>query len=190
MRRPSKKPTNVPDMDSAGLRADPSVVLTMRGRAPGSCMRAACKEGSTCSPQPKRPRTGTLGVEASPSKKASPQAAATVYYKDKERREKGEAPVYDAAQRAGTAMPTPSPKEQARRAAGYHKPEQKDGIDPRELPAGTFLCTFEQVNELVQMVDAHNRRCSGTLSFRPNSCTFIGVTAHLRPECSTCGRKS
>ena len=148
------------------------------------------RRGRLISPQPKRPRTGTLGVEASPSKKASPQVAATVYYKDKERREKGEAPVYDAAQRAGTAMPTPSPKEQARRAAGYHKPEQKDGIDPRELPAGTFLCTFEQVNELVQMVDAHNRRCSGTLSFRPNSCTFIGVTAHLRPECRTCGRKS
>jgi hypothetical protein len=54
-------------------------------------------------PQPKRPRTGTLGVEASPSKKASPQVAAGLYHKARKRREKGDAPVYDAAERAGTA---------------------------------------------------------------------------------------
>ena len=142
------------------------------------------------SPQPKRPRTGALGVEESPSKKASPADAAKLHSEAKRRRESGEAPVYDPLARLGTAMPTPSPKQEARRDAGYHKPEQKDGIDPREFKAGTFLCTLEQLNKLIQMCDAHNRSCMGTLSFRPACCTFTGVVAHLRPECSTCGRKS
>eukprot|EP01046_Picozoa_sp_COSAG06_P065652 COSAG06_NODE_16220_length_1013_cov_0.863239_1_plen_231_part_10 len=148
------------------------------------------RRGVMTSPKPKRPRNGGKGVEESPSKKATPGEAAAINHAAKKLRDEGELPLYDAQKHVGTAMPQPSPKEMRRRDAGFHNPTWKNGIDPSEFKAGTFLCTLEQINKLIQMCDAHNRDCSGTLSFRPKDCTFVGVVAHLRPQCSTCGRKS
>ena len=148
------------------------------------------RRGRIVSPQPKRPRTGALGVAESPNLKSNPAAAMAARSVAKARREAALPPEFDPAGWAGTAMPAASPKATARRDAGYFSPDQKDGIDPRQLKAGTFLCTFDRLNALIQMCDTHNRSCAGTLSFRPSCCKFNGVVAQLRPECFTCGRKS
>eukprot|EP01046_Picozoa_sp_COSAG06_P036307 COSAG06_NODE_3990_length_4681_cov_6.415481_1_plen_1011_part_00 len=119
-------------------------------------------------PLPSRPRRGQFGVEASPNKHDTPEAAAV------------------AVERRKVAA------RQMRDLGGDG--DDEDSQEPAAAPqpsgfrAGTGLATIEQVISLARDVEAHAQRCKGKINWSTRDSTFVGVVMSLGGYCRTCGK--
>eukprot|EP01047_Picozoa_sp_COSAG01_P049069 COSAG01_NODE_4828_length_4710_cov_15.372587_7_plen_353_part_00 len=135
------------------------------------------------------PGTGVeLGVEASPSKHGDPQAAAIARSVTKQRM-KSPAPASSGRKAAARKAAQPESGAAAADAPEVVAEDQRreKRIDAADFPAGSALATMGCVVNLIHDVEAHAKRCGGTLSFQPARCQFVGVVMSLGARCSTCG---
>ena len=124
-------------------------------------------------PLPSRPRDGQTGVEASPSKFNTPSEAAAA----RPRREKASPVDMEDLDSEEDEQPEGQPAQAAAAEA-----------EPSGFKPGTGLATIEQTVELAQMAEAHGRECSGTIHWRTQGSTFVGVVLSVGGFCRQCNQ--